>query len=431
LVAETIMKAIGVIVGLVLAGTTARAYAIDAPVCVDSGLVMVNATFVHGPAQRGAGNVIKVEDGHVIVATAAHLIERDGERAADIQIQFRTRSRKFSAKIIHSMLDNNRDQDLATLDVPVDWRLDPESLCRLGELNDLHQGDTIYYVGHPAAPAPESWAVGHGEVTGFYTWRVRFSVAPDGAPSVEGGFSGGALYDSRWHIVAMVVSADHTRKQGHAVSFRAIGKTLASLPEPIRIDLHLENSRRAFLFDLGMAMSFGGDESVTQRFPALMSAVAIELTSHRIGTGRFVALSEFEATYAARNRRPKIAEYPGQPVMPQQVSETFIGVASLLRVQLQWHFAALLGELGGAYNRFSEFGDPQWRWAIVFGGGLSINVLQLGRARLSLLGRVRASAAGGRFEVTDFHFTLAGGPESMARLLDNPWFTALGIEVSL
>ncbi len=428
------MTARAAVVAIVLLAPYASAAAGEPP-CVDAGLVMVRATYDDGHVERGAGNVIKIDDAHTYVVTARHVVAKRGT-ASRIEVGFRAESPVTHAAGILTQSDSD---DWAVLDVGMPATLRASRLCALREADELKQGDRIHYVGHPTDPLV-SWAVGDGEVTGFGVNRILFA-ATVGAIDVGEGFSGGALYDEKWRLVGMIVNTQRNSEElehatalpargnernGIALSARGIINAVATGENPLATDLYLEEPPRATLVALGAAGSYGRDPYISNRWLPMTAAVLTEIVGWRVGAGRLLVMAGAEGSLEILARTTTLTDFPGAaPMTGSTLREYIYGVGVTTRVQLQCRYAAAFIDAGVAYDHLSESDRSDDTAQLVLGAGVSIGI-PLG-VPLSFFARARWSVPS-TFDVPDYRFTLSGQPGLIERPIDNPSLVVFGLE---
>jgi len=151
--------------------------------------------------QDGAGIIIGDRGDTLYVATAAHLVLDAGTPVDSIHAYFYTDCLKPVAARICSLVDPQRDLDLAVLCVPAAAVAGarPRSYARLGNVSRLGTRTPVYPVG---CPGGECWGVGQPDkvlVAGSNQPRILFTtffVAP--------GHSGGPLFNEWWEVVGML-----------------------------------------------------------------------------------------------------------------------------------------------------------------------------------------------------------------------------------
>jgi osmotically-inducible protein OsmY len=163
-------------------------------------VVMVDGRF-EDEATRGAGIVIGTWGDRLYLATAYHVVRRDGAVARDVTVRLLTvPGQRFPATVLEHA---DRWLDLAVLSV-VGERGQPPGIAgipfaSLGAPRELKLGDPLFAVGNPLGTA---W----GDNLTPYLFRKsdgdQFAFE---ALSIQVGHSGGGVFDRGWRLVGMVV----------------------------------------------------------------------------------------------------------------------------------------------------------------------------------------------------------------------------------
>ena len=183
-------------------------------------VVMVDSTLL-GQQQSGAGIVLgydEIEEEYIVV-TARHLLWAGDTSSSAVTVRFYdARDHPLQATIA---LPSDPDRDVAFLHV-ASGGPDPSSLPwnRLGRTSGLRLGDQLYVVGqHGHTP----WQY-NAQADSFLEFDsdARETFRFDSA-LVSHGASGGAVFESRWYIVGMVLGGDASAPRAEAVSMDWLG----------------------------------------------------------------------------------------------------------------------------------------------------------------------------------------------------------------
>jgi hypothetical protein len=163
-------------------------------------VVMVDGRF-DDEATRGAGLVIGTRGDRLYVATAYHVVRRDGAIARDVTVRLLSVP---GQRLVATVLEHaDRVLDLAVLSVAGERGQPPSTagipFASLGVPRELKLGDPLFAVGHPLGTA---WG---DNLTPYLFRKSDGDQLVFEALSIQVGHSGGGLFDQRWRLVGMVV----------------------------------------------------------------------------------------------------------------------------------------------------------------------------------------------------------------------------------
>lgn len=191
-------------------------------------IVRIDANFTDG-TRFGAGIVFGAANSEVYVVTANHVV-REGDRPSQrLQLElYAGRGKHLSGKLASQF---DVDHDLAVVIVPdakaqgIDVNTFP--FDRLGDPNELNEGDPVFLVGHPQGVPWSVSVTPDGFVETQQEW-LRFE-----SKSLFPGHSGGALLNSRFEIVGLLRSDQ--QPNGEALSIEKVTAMLKEWGYPVRL----------------------------------------------------------------------------------------------------------------------------------------------------------------------------------------------------
>jgi hypothetical protein len=163
-------------------------------------IVMIECN-LNGVATQGAGIVVAMKDGWTYIVTAYHVVRKgDDARAKNLKIRFWQSQREtLPAEEYHAKYQD----DLAVLRVKAPQAAFP--FKRLADPDQLKKSQLVYAIGYPSEEGP--WGVTYlpGAIADITTLHLKVE-----SPTIQQGYSGGALIDEHKMLVGMVLNTDGT-----------------------------------------------------------------------------------------------------------------------------------------------------------------------------------------------------------------------------
>lgn len=240
-------------------------------------LVMLSVEY-NGDPEFGSGIIFGRQKDKLLIATAYHILQRDGQKPQKIRVKFRCKTDTY---IEATMLNynNKNDMDLAVLSVDnlskqgIDICLLPFN--RLEWISDLKRGDEVFPVGNPNGAA---WAMPiiPDKISEINSDQIVFQSA-----FISSGHSGGGLIDKNARLIGMM-TADQP-PFGRAINLNVVLTQVKQWGYPVQLDTTLPKG----LTPLHIAAE-KGDLNAVQRLLADCGNVN-ELDNHKAIALHFAA----------------------------------------------------------------------------------------------------------------------------------------------
>lgn len=178
-------------------------------------VVALRATFEGGDEEFGAGVMVAITADSIYLATARHVVVKRNQRPTTLLAQLRD-STEVAATVRNVA---GPSLDLAVVVLPRPATMRRPALDRLGQPRVLRFGSPVRAIGCPAAvcwsvaPRPDAVMELEGTEIGFQSETVR------------PGSSGGALFNSSWEVVGIVIQDEPPR--ANAISMDEVLASLA------------------------------------------------------------------------------------------------------------------------------------------------------------------------------------------------------------
>lgn len=158
---------------------------------------------IQGGGERGAGVIVGRDGDSLYIVTAAHVVAEDGIFEPTAQVMFGDGSTAI-ATVDTMRATRDLELDLAILSVspPAGLALGPIP-DRLGDLERLRHGDRVYAIGCPGSVS-RCWEISADEDE----YQATYQLIAFHSQSIEGGSSGGALFNNQWEVIGIVLSRD-------------------------------------------------------------------------------------------------------------------------------------------------------------------------------------------------------------------------------
>lgn len=213
------------VVAVAVLVATGPSLAQDAAEDVRGRVPLIDSVFASGAEERGAGLVIGVRSGSVLIATAAHVVRDPQDAAAtSLQISFPWDQTKYGEA---TLIERDMELDIAL--IRLDAQRVAEALAELPVLcyRDPVVDERIATIGHRL---DETWTIGRGDqvLTDKLAGDTRrFTVSPRG---IAPGNSGGPVLGEDGCFLGVVTTRDATeaRVTGAKQTLALVGGGLAA-----------------------------------------------------------------------------------------------------------------------------------------------------------------------------------------------------------
>jgi S1-C subfamily serine protease len=226
------------------AAATAAAQSVNiAPLQARSMVVRIRSLWLPGPSggdarfpENGAGVIVGMEPGGVVIATAAHVVaeaimnnDLPYDAADSIWVEFHQRGESRDS-VLATLVFVDMARDVAGLRVPVPAARRAELIAMtfdwLGDPRAMKVGDAVFPMG---CPNDDCWRVLPGDgLLSNLPGAIRFQTM-----SVGPGSSGGALFNSHWEVVGIVL--DHKPPLATAIPIQNVVTMFDSASVPVQL----------------------------------------------------------------------------------------------------------------------------------------------------------------------------------------------------